>query len=142
MKTTRHKLVIDYDYSFKVWGIVSALKDFKIAWLLNHNTFLELNRQPDVRSHSAKGGDFHIVNFKYETENTVVRLLKNKMSEEGQLHYIIPELKHLDYFLIIDSDDDTFQIENLYHCLTKITLLEYITRINLDELKSKENLLF
>jgi len=71
----------------------------------------------------------------------VVRLLKNKFSEEGKLVYLLPELKHLDYLLIIDSHDDTFQIENLYHCLLKLKAIEYLNEIDLDNLKSKQNLI-
>ena len=138
----KHKLVVDYEYEFTVWGIVSSYKEHKIAWEINNSSFLELAREPDIQSSSTKTGVFHIINFKYETENSIIRLLKNKLTEDGKLTYLVPELKHLDYLLIIDSQDDTFQIENLYHCLLNLKAIEYLKEIDIDNIKSKQNLIF
>ncbi|MEM7549093.1 MAG: IPExxxVDY family protein [Bacteroidota bacterium] len=137
----KQKLIIDYEYDFELWGIVSSIKEYKLAWQINNAFPLELMREADIKVSSEKMS-LSIVNYKSSSENSVIRLLKNKSIAEKAIFYLVPELKKIDYFFIIDSDDDTFPIENLYHCLNKCSGVEYLTKIDLSKLNSKDNLLF
>jgi hypothetical protein len=69
-------------------------------------------------------------------------MLKNKAVDDEQLKYLNPELKEVDYFFIIDTEDDTFPIENLYHCLNDLNSVQYLLSIDINNLKSKDNLIF
>jgi hypothetical protein len=136
----RQRLQVDYEIDFEVFGIVSAFKDYKLAWNLNDRLHINLSRQSDLRLQFV---DFELIvsNYLYQTENTQVSLIKNRSHEmdgkEGA--YFIPELIKMDYFLrIMDPEMG----EKWMSALRAIPGVEYVNRIDLDRLKSKENFIF
>nr|HAD51676.1 IPExxxVDY family protein [Algoriphagus sp.] len=71
-----------------------------------------------------------------------VQLLKNKaINSQNQVSYLIPELKTMDYFLLVQ--DQTFQISinTFANKLAEIPFIQNVMKLDITKLKSRENLL-
>ncbi len=137
----RQRLEVSYEIDFDVYGIVSVYKDYKLAWYLNDSLNIELVKGKDLNLQFV---DYNLIisNYLFETENTQIRLLKNRSPENdsGEGAYFVPEMTNLDYFLIVRGTDE---FENdLRISLRKIGGIEYVIKINIDQLKSKDNFIF
>jgi hypothetical protein len=71
-----------------------------------------------------------------------IQLLKNKaINSTQQAAYLIPELKNLDYFLLVQDETEELDLINFVKKLSRNPLVQSIVRIDITKLKSKENLL-
>jgi hypothetical protein len=68
--------------------------------------------------------------------------LKNKaINSTKQATYLIPELKNIDYFLLVQDETEELDLINFVKKLSQNPLVQSIVRIDISKLKSKENLL-
>lgn len=143
MKTT--KLVIDYDYNFLVFGIITCIKEYKLAWSLNHLLNFELCKNIDLEYIFMKNASMKISNFVFETEYDCIRLLKNRVIESENIKkpFLLPECKEYDYFLHIEGDSDIEdEYLNIQEIIKSIEGIIYVSQIEVENLKSKDNLIF
>ena len=138
------RLVINYDYDFELFGIISTEKEYKIAWLINRELNIHLVKGKDIKLEFIKSEEIAISNFIYQTENAELRLLKNKAENKNseRMAYLLPELSKFDFLLVkngsLDGMFDKHFLENVKH----IKEIQYIAKLKIDNLKSKENLIF
>jgi hypothetical protein len=142
MKTS--KLIVEYDYDFEVLAIISSVKDYKLAWAINKSLNISLCKTSDVCLDFIKAGTLLISNFIFETEYTTFRLLRNKSYEFTKIDkpYLLPELKEYDYIIKISGEHTSLNAKNTLERLKNLTVVEYIKQIDINTLKSKENLIF
>ncbi|MFN3405719.1 MAG: IPExxxVDY family protein [Cytophagaceae bacterium] len=142
MKTT--KLVVDYDYDFDVLALISAVKAHKLAWLINKLLNIQFCKAEDLCFDFVKESKLVITNYIYEREYGSIRLIKNKSCEfeNTSKPYLIPELKEYDYFIQLHGEVKLFEPEDVIEKLKPLTLIQYIKKIDVNHLKSKENLIF
>ncbi len=135
----KQKLQVDYEIDFEVFGIVSAFKDFKLAWNLNDKLHLTLTKRKDLRLRFVDH-ELVVSNFLYETPNSQIWLIKNRSQEfdGGEGAYFVPELTEMDYFLRTEGIKE----KNWVNELRSIPGVDYIHFVNIDQLKSKENFIF
>ncbi len=140
----KNKLVLDiaYDFDFVLLGVISAARDFTLAWSLNKYLDIHLAKQDDINYKFIKNDNFYISNYIFETEYSMVRLLKNRAIEFFNIKkpYLLPELKRYDYFVVLNGEFAAYYKE----CILKMQLvpeIQYINQIDYEALPSKENLL-
>ncbi len=137
----KQRLDVAYEIDFIVYGIVSVFRDYKLAWSLNNNLKIELVKGKDIHLQFV---DYRLIvsNFLFETENTQIRLIKNRSpeNESGERAYFVPEMPELDYFLIVRGVEE-FEID-VQESLRTIQGIEYVIKINIDKLKSQDNFIF
>ena len=140
----KNKLIIDYDYDFSLFGIISLSKDYRLAWLINKKLGMHLKKEEDIIISFLNNENLVISNYIYETEHAQLRMLKNKSEDRksDKMSFLIPELNKFDYLImkngnIGDLDDQQFLRE-----FQKINEVQYIVSLEIDKLKSKENLIF
>lgn len=140
----KRKLEAEFDYNFLLFGVISALKEYKLAWHLNNAFELQLNKANDIAIDFLKSQNLIISNYLYETEHSTFRLLKNKSADvfEDNLAFLIPELKRFDYLILIQGFDDTFNTGDIKKLLSSIPKVQYVQNFQIDDLKSRENLIF
>lgn len=140
----KRKLEAEFDYNFLLFGVISALKEYKLAWHLNNTFELQLNKANDIAIDFLKSQNLIISNYLYETEHSTFRLLKNKSADvfEDNLAFLIPELKRFDYLILIQGFDDTFNTGDIKKLLSSIPKVQYVQNFQIDDLKSRENLIF
>jgi hypothetical protein len=104
------KLFVEHQYDFELLGLVSSVKDYKMAWLINHSLRLKLVKISDFEPEFIHQPQLKISQFLEEKDHGFIQLLKNRsLSEGGNALYLIPELKMFDYFLLIQ--DQTFELD-------------------------------
>ena len=124
--------------------MISPVKDYKLIWSINHQLNVKLVKNTDLILEYLDQQKLVISNFLFETENSSLRILKNKAEDGDELKksYLLPELKNFDYFLMLEGSGDTFNISELEGKLKNLEIIQYLTKIDVSKLKSKENLVF
>lgn len=113
-----------------------------MAWLINRDMHLNLVRSEDLILEFMTLPGLKISQFFLSLPHGFVQLLKNKaLNSSNQISYLIPELRYVDYFLLIQ--DHTFQlsIHTFANQLVKNIFVQNVIQLDIAKLKSKENLL-
>lgn len=140
----KNKLIVDYGYDFELLGIISPVKDYKIAWAINTALNIKFKKNNDLKIEFINDKQLIISNYTFETENSLLRLLKNKsqLISDSAFSFLLPELKNFDYFIKIEDEANTFNRPLLISRIKNLPIIQYVTTIDADKLKSKENLIF
>ncbi|WPR73608.1 IPExxxVDY family protein [Algoriphagus sp. NG3] len=136
------KLLIEHTYDFEVLGLVSPVRDYKMAWLINRELDLNLTKSDDLSLEFMTQPSLKIAQYFLSLPHGFVQLLRNKaLNSTNQVAYLIPELKSMDYFLLVQ--DETFQISinTFANQLAKNRYVQNVMKLDVSKLKSKENLL-
>ncbi len=159
-----HKLILDDDLvdEFSLVAIHCSEEAYKMAFLLNKYTGLQLKRKPLDLDFSNKGleitfplyeyEDF----FKYKTYNLVANKSKSHEayvyssgglfheipSEKTVITYLLPEFKKVDYFLKIHSDFEAVPLKNTLSGINQIKQVISAYQIETNLIKSRTNLIF
>lgn len=138
----KSKLQIEPDFDFKLLGIVSPIREYRMAWLINQELELNLVKADDLELEFLNAEKLEIAQYFLSLPHGFIQLLKNKAINSTQsLAYLIPELKNLDYFLLIQDETEELDLINFMKKLSRNPLVQSIVRIDISKLKSKENLL-
>ncbi|RLD23684.1 MAG: IPExxxVDY family protein [Bacteroidetes bacterium] len=136
----KSKLVVSYELGAKVIGLVTTLKEYKLAWNINQVFKIDLIMQPPLLIEFIKGSDLSITNYLFKTELQYYRLIRNKGNEDNSGH-LIPELVNFDFFLMIGGEElmiDESETKNL----NSIKGIDYFQVIDVEKLKAKDNFIF
>jgi hypothetical protein len=139
-RTKRVFLEFSYDYDFLLLGIVSREKFHRLVWLINetlgqnfcHTGELELFENEKVM------GSF----TKYECADELNHLEFVLLENKDESAYLIPEMRTVDYFMIIKGALDFVEVKSFTQRLQPIDSIQLISEIDPQKLKSKQNLIF
>ncbi len=136
------KLQIEPTFDFELLGIVSPIREYRMAWLVNQELELNLVKADDLELEFLNSEKLEIAQYFLSLPHGFIQLLKNKaLNSSQQLAYLIPELKNLDYFLLVQDETEQLDLSNFMEKLSRNPLVQSIVRIDISKLKSKENLL-
>lgn len=137
----KQRLFVDYEFDFVVFGVVSTFKDYKLAWNLNKSLGISLAREKDLL---IKFVDHTLIitNFKFNTENSLIRLLKNRSNESNL--FLVPEMITMDFFITVTGDAGYLNRNSasFFDILRKVNGVDYVIKVEIEKIKSKENFLF
>ena len=138
----KNRLIISPYYDFALFGIICATREYKLAWELNKAFSIRLVKQNDINLHFIKEGSVAFSNYLYESGNTQFRLIRNKSvyQSDNKITYLLPELQNFD-FLLIRKGMNRGEIEILSK-IKGISLISFASQFPVNEIKSKENLIF
>lgn len=142
MKITRLK--VDFDYDFHMFGLIASVKDYKLAWHLNNELNLHLCRSEELQFEFLDKSKIYISNFIFEKEYSSFRLLKNRAIESvsSSKPYLLPELKEYDYLVQVKDEAEEWDPDLIFTLLKSVPVVQYVIKIDLTNLRSKENLIF
>jgi hypothetical protein len=136
------KLQIEPTFDFELLGIVSPIREYRMAWLVNQELEINLVKADDLELEFLNSEKLEIAQYFLSLPHGFIQLLKNKaLNSSQQLAYLIPELKNLDYFLLVQDETEQLDLSNFMEKLSRNPLVQSIVRIDISKLKSKENLL-
>jgi hypothetical protein len=136
------KLFIEHQYDFELLGIVAPIKEYKMAWVVNHSLNSKLVKSDDFELELLNQPPLVISNFVEEKEYGFVQLLKNKSNSEGENSlYLIPELRMMDYFLLVQDQTLEIDLNDYIEKLSENSFVQNVVKLNISKLKSKDNLL-
>lgn len=143
---SKEKLFIDHsNEEFILFGIVSDVKEFKLAWQLNKFLDIDLILQEEEFIQFKRDKSLTVVYYESKDERYTVRLIKNMSVENNGLKnpYLLPEMKNYDYLFFVEGEDiDDFDDLEWLEEIKNATFVHYVSRIELDKLKSVDNLMF
>jgi len=139
----KSKLIVDHNFDFELVGIISNAKGYKLTWEINRALKLNLVKAKDLVLSFIDNNHLTILNYKYETENNKLLLIKNRGVESDGIpgSFLVPELQRFDYLLWARSVDE-FDFVLWIDKIKELKVIQYAIRIDIEKLKSKENLLF
>lgn len=140
----KSRLNVSYNYEFHLIAIVSSLKEYKLAWHLNNQFDIDLEKKEDVFLEFNKGGKIFISNYLFETNTGTIQLLKNKPLDFSNIAnpYLLSELKNYDYLLKLEGEIHEMGVEDFHSGLKVVNNVQFISTINVENLKYKDNLIF
>jgi hypothetical protein len=132
--------IIEASFDFQLWGINSAMEDYRLCLQMNQYLDWSLKRIDDIEFYAKEIKGFkHFNAYKYINEKDfyTIEVIQNKNSG----HFLIPELKNIDLLFLLHGEDDYFDKEAFEALIKKIPGVQSILSLELDTLKSKNNLL-
>lgn len=137
-------LDIEYDFDFDVYGIVSPIKEYKLAWALNRSFDIRLAKQHDL-CYDLFGKERMIIsNYAYSSDFNVIRLFRNRAIGSTTLKkpFLLPEIKEYDYILQITGSLHSLYAQEFFRTLLNSPLVQYVKHFDPRTFKFKENLIF
>ncbi|MCH7396696.1 IPExxxVDY family protein [Belliella sp. DSM 107340] len=138
----KSKLLVENQYEFELLGFVAPIKDYKMAWVVNNCLKIRLVKTKDFELQFLDDSQLKISQFILEKDHGYIQLLKNRsFNENGNVHYLIPELKIMDYFMLIQDLTFDLNINAYIEQLSKSNSIQNVVKLEVSKIKSKENLL-
>lgn len=158
-----HKLDLDEfdEIDYHLIAIHTTLEDYRLAYFINQHLPVNLSKSKEEILISIKQGDTQFSRFYFDDEDNFIswNLIQNKNEVVGKKEitnqdlfsnstqevatkvFLLPELKKVDYFLKIESDDD-LDIVTIVKKLKTIKSLSTVYVVETENIKSKNNLIF
>lgn len=135
----RLTLKYELDLDFVLIAITSQLKDYMLCFKLNKQLNINFHKIDELIIESNSCSLFFSMYYYFlpETE-TDFYLLANK----GDSGYLIPEMKTVDYFIIIRNYISQEDIDAIIDGANKLQEVQVAIEVDPKRLKSKENLIF
>ena len=138
----KHLLVEEYEYDFSLLGICCHEKDYRLCWAVNSTLDLNLVKSgKDIElifnKKSKPNANFPIFSYINDVNSNEYYLIGNKCER----NWLIPEKSHIDFFLLVKSDEKK-TCDYYLKKLRKIPFILTAHSVLVEQLKSKENLIF
>lgn len=159
-----HKLDLgEFDeIDYNLIAIHTALEDYRLAFFINQKLPILLGKSKDEVQINIKEGETNFSRFYYyDSENAISwNLIQNKNEvyqyknevtqnlfsnitlEISTKVYLIPEFKKADYFLKIENTQDTLNVSKIKTLLNTIENISTVYTVDINHIKSKNNLIF
>lgn len=156
-----HKLLVDdfEENSYSLLAIHCTIEDYRIAYLLNTHLNLNLKRNSQDLDFEYIVSSYSIFEWEDENQDITWSLVSNicKKEEESltssgslfnasqkitRTHYLIPELKKVNYLLKIDNDGRFINEKLILNKIQEIPHVVAVYTVEASALKSKDNLIF
>ena len=156
-----HKLLVDdFDNDdYLLLAIHCAIDDYRLAYLLNQYLYINLKRYVHDLDFEQASGFYSIYQWedlinqsswnlisniciKEEDDKAVVGSLFESSSKVIKKYNLIPEHKAVNYFLKIVNDDFKVNIKQIISEIQRIPQVVTVYDVNIQHLKSKNNLIF
>lgn len=158
-----HKLDLDEfdEIDYHLIAIHTTLEDYRLAYFINQHLPINLSKSKEEILISIKEGETQFSRFYFDDDDNFIswNLIQNKNEVIGKKEiinqdlfsnssqevatkvFLLPELKKVDYFLKIESDDD-LDIVTIVKKLKTIKSLSTVYVVETENIKSKNNLIF
>lgn len=137
----KYSLDEEYDFDFELLGISCHEKDYRLCWALNHALNISLAKEEnDIEVIIKKNNrcSLHSMFTYFDEElETEYRLIANRST----LGVLIPEKAQADYLLMITENSEC-TIDEIRSKVNEIPFVLTSFVVDVESLKSKENLIF
>lgn len=159
-----YKLHIDEfdEIDYQLIAIHTSLEDYRLAYFINQNLPILLKKSNNTIQISNKEGETQFTRFLYEDEKTGISwdLIQNQNdivvssqrnnpglfaesnSSFSTKIYLIPEFKKVDFFLKIENASAGIDLEMITSQINKIERISTVYSVEVEKIKSKNNLIF
>jgi len=136
----RLTLKYELDLDFVLIAITSSLKDYMLCFKINKRLNVNFFRIEELSLHIKGSQPVYFSRYLHQITDadTEFYLLANK----GNEGYLIPEMKKVDYFILIKNFIDKEDLNHLIEGINKLPEVVVAAEVDPEKLKSKENLIF
>lgn len=132
------KLDFKNDYDFLLLAVICSHKDYRLCFELNQHLKLKLKRDKDIEFENKQKNKNSFSNFFYSnSDKEQYRVINNR----GENKAFIPEMKTIDYFIMIKNLNLKKSVDDLIGQIKKIEIISGVYEMDPNELKSAENFL-
>ena len=139
---SKKKLDVEIGVEAAVIGVVSSLKDYKLAWKINQVFKIELILDEDLVISMANNTNVIVSNYCYQTDFLKINLIRNKGMDQTKATYLVPELPQIDFFMLITGEEFFMDVEEAVSKLKELEGVSFVQLIDISKLKSKDNFIF
>jgi len=150
---------VEYDTNYTLIAIISGLVDYQFAYYLNKNPYLLFKRMSSDLSYIINNQTIYFSIFQYnqpELQRSAF-LIQNKSTYKTQLNgegglfqeeiisnsiFLIPELKEFDYLIKLVGVWKNLELLDLSRFLNNLDYVDSQSTIDLQQIKSINNLVF
>lgn len=136
----KQTLTLDIQPEFYLLALVTPYRYYKIGYFLNKHLQIDLVLQEPLAIQSRETHQllhFHLYEYYEPLEQMTYQLIANK----GEGGALIPELKRVDYFLVLEGEFADQQLQAIEKYLAKLSFIHAIYQIQPEHLRSWQNLL-
>jgi len=157
-----HKFLMEdvFEEEYDLVAIHCVEEAYKIAYLINKYTNLRLHRKERDLDFSYDGTEVFYPIFEFNDEHNYINytLVANRCKsipvhvmssgglfeeiENSVTHFLLPEMKKVDYFLKIHSESNVTPVKNIITSIHKIKQVISAYSIAVENIKQKNNLIF
>lgn len=156
MKRVAHRLQHDEssEKEIFIFGLVSAAKDFRLCWMINNHLGFNLEKSGEINIQTQEASSVQgnqtsmfsdeetesilpkdysvnpVYHFSYELFYSKVYLLVN----QGSLKWLVPDLKTMDYFLVIKGPMPALELKKILKELKNIPIISLAVEIGLQQI--------
>jgi hypothetical protein len=126
--------------SFTILGISCLLMDYRFMHLINKAMDVNFSRENDLTSSFPASGrpeTFSFYSFKDEDQRNVYYLISN-LNED---FILLPELKHIDYIMLIEGDFKKKKKDTLLTLIRSVPKVQMAFEIKVTDFKNAESFL-
>ncbi len=159
-----HKLDFDVfdEIDYQLIAIHTSIEDYRLAYFINQKLQINLSKSKNEIQIKVKEGKTNFSRFYYhnmekeiswnliQNKNEVIQqkkdnnqnLFSNLTLEVLTKVYLLPEYKKVDYFLKIENLEESIYINKIQTKLNEIDTISAVYTVELNKIKSKNNLIF
>ena len=156
-----HKLFVDeyYDDSYTLFALHCALEDYRVAYFLNSYLNLNLKRKEHDLDFEYTLASYSIYEWEDESKRISWNLVSNickkeedSLTSSGSLFEnqeklirtfnLLPEFNSVNYLLKITTDGNPVNNRMILNTLNTIPHIATAYEVNVEEIKSRDNLIF
>lgn len=159
-----HKLDLgEFDeIDYYLIALHTSLEDYRLAFFINQRLPINLSKSKNEIQIHIKEGETQFSRFYYydaektlswdliQNKNEVIQqkkeisenLFSDIALEVSTKVYLLPEFKKVDYFLKIENCEDTISVSDIITRLNTIEGISTIYEVDMNKIKSKNNLIF
>ena len=126
----------------RLLGIVAPIESYKFCWHLNQLLNFDFRTRPDLEiSMNNRGRSYYFSIYQYKKPLTSIVHSLYENHDDGE--FLLPELRHFDYLWLIKYDQvDEEEMSLFIDSVKSIPVLQMVTELSIERLKSRENLFF
>lgn len=129
-----------FDYNFLLLGIIATEKFHRLIWLINQQLGYQLAHAGELELFENNNAVAFFTKYEYIDEVNHLEIVVFENKDEST--YLIPELRTINYFMMIKGALDFVEPKTFEDHLKTIDSIQLITEIDHQKLKSKQNLIF
>jgi hypothetical protein len=150
------------EIDYQLIAIHTSLEDYRLAYYINQSLPIVLRKCENNIQIKSKEGETQFSRFIFEDEKAVMSwnliqnkndiLLSQQTNNQGLFSdsntnfsskaYLIPEYKKVDFFIKIENTSETFAVSKITSTLKKIARISTVYTVEVEKIKSKNNLIF
>ncbi len=133
-----------YDINYDLFGIVSNIKEYKLAWILNKIFSIDLIKFDDLIIIKNNQKTFQVSNYFYETDEFIIRILKNRLlnrKNDNNEKFLINKLSKFDYLFQVYNSSNEFNKRKIINKLNAESSIQFANFVDINLIKEKDLLL-